>query len=327
MNKYWQLNENERSLIDYLFNVEKLSISKIAIKLKRNKSTISREIKRNTVDGIYSFDSAHKKYKNRQWHKHMFYLEKYSDFTECFSKWFDKKFHGVKATIHKIKTNVLNIKIPSFKQVYNWIKSKRWILNPSEKLRIKRKNGNKKRKVGFYSKLKNKRVFPIWLRPKHIDLRKEIDHYEIDFVIGKKANNFDNLIVITERVSRYSLVRKIRSKNPMKTNSVIYKAFKENNIKPKSITVDNGIEFEKIGILAHWLDCNVYYCEPYASYQRGSNENVNGLIRRQYKKGTDFNLISDEEIIKLENKINSMPREIFGWLSSAEVYKKNTTDK
>ena len=326
MNKYTQLNENERTLIDHLFNIENLSISKIAQKLNRNKSTISREIKRNTIDGIYSFSFAHKKYKCRQWHKHMFYLEKYLDFTEYFKIWFDKRYHGVKATINKIKTSVLNIKIPSFKQVYNWIKSGRWIIKPCDRLRSKRKNGNRKRTIGIFSKFKDKYVFPIWLRPKNIDLRQELGHYEIDFIIGKKSKGFDNLITITERVSRKTFITKIRSKNPMKTNSVIYKIFKENNIKPKSLTIDNGIEFEKIGLLASWLNCKVYFCEPYASYQRGSNENVNGLIRRQYKKGTDFNLITDDEITKLQNKINSMPREMFDWLSSDDIYKiKNST--
>lgn len=327
MNKYTQLNENERILIDHLFNKEKFSICEIANKLKRNKSTISREIKRNTINGIYNFQHAQHKYKSRQWHKHMFYLEKYSEFTNYFLKYFDKNFYGVKATINKIKSIDESIKIPCFKQIYNWIKSRRWELKPSDKLRSRRKNGNRKRTLGIFSKFTDRYVFPIWLRPKYIDLRRELDHYEIDFVIGKKSSGYDNLITITDRLSRKTFITKIKSKNPMKTNSAIYKVFKENNVKPKSITIDNGLEFQKIGILASWLRCKVYYCEPYASYQRGSNENVNGLIRRQYKKGTDFNLITDEEIIRLQDKINSMPREMFNWLSSDDVYKikKNRT--
>ena len=63
-----------------------------------------------------------------------------------------------------------------------------------------------------------------------------------------------------------------------------------------SITFDNSFEFDTIWILAKWLNCKVYYCNNYASCQRGSNDNINGLVRRLYKKGTNFNEISDQEI-------------------------------
>lgn len=107
----------------------------------------------------------------------------------------------------------------------------------------------------------------------------------------------------------------------MKINSILYKLIKENNLNVKSITIDNGIEFEKIGLLAHWVDCIVYFCEPYASYQRGTNENINGLIRRKYKKGTNFNLISDQELNELQDTINNMPRKMFNFYSSNDIYK------
>ena len=89
----------------------------------------------------------------------------------------------------------------------------------------------------------------------------------------------------------------------------------------KTITVDNGIEFSSIGILAHWIKCKIYYCQPYSSFKRGSNENANGLIRRLYKKGFDFSLLSENDIKNLELKINSIPRRMFNFLSSNEVFK------
>ena len=91
----------------------------------------------------------------------------------------------------------------------------------------------------------------------------------------------------------------------------------------KSITINNGIEFSKIGLLVKWINCHVYYCEPYASYQRGSNEHINGIIRRFWKKGTDFSNLSNEEILDNQNKINQMPREIFNWKSSLDLFKQN----
>lgn len=194
------------------------------------------------------------------------------------------------------------------------------MLTPKDRLRFRRKNGYRKRKQGMFAKFKDKYVFPIWMRPKHIDSREEFGHYEIDYVIGKKENGFENLITITERKTRYGFIKKVKTKNPMKCNSIIYNVFKSRNIIPLSITIDNGIEFEKIGLLAHWLKCKVYFCEPYASYQRGSNENFNGLVRRTYKKGTNFSLITEEEIRDLQMSINLMPREMFNWKSSLELF-------
>ena len=105
----------------------------------------------------------------------------------------------------------------------------------------------------------------------------------MDLIIGKKEHGYENLITFQER-----LTRKIKTKDPMKLNSTVYQLIKKNNLKVKSITIDNGFEFSKIGLLAKWINCYVYFCEPYASYQRGSNEHVNGIIRRFWKKGTDF---------------------------------------
>lgn len=250
------------------------------------------------------------------------YLDKYNEFTNLFCKFFNKYYHGIEITINKIKSMNLNIKIPSVQQVYNWIKSRRWVIKPSDKLRHYYRKG-KRRNIGIFSKFKDKLVLPIWTRPKYIDNRSEFGHWETDLIIGKQSNNFDNLLTFTERSTRMNFIVRVKSKNSMKINSIIYKLIKENNLIVKSITIDNGIEFEKIGLLAHWVKCFVYFCEPYASYQRGSNENVNGLINRIWKKGTDFSLVTDNEINMIQNTINNMPRKMFNFSSSNEIYLKN----
>ena len=106
----------------------------------------------------------------------------------------------------------------------------------------------------------------------------------------------------------------------MKVNSALYELIKKNKLRVKSITIDNGIEFEKICFLASWIKAHIYFCEPYASYQRGTNENINGLIRRTWKKGTDFNEISNKELNEVVNLINKMPRKIFNWRTSIELF-------
>ena len=101
---------------------------------------------------------------------------------------------------------------------------------------------------------------------------------------------------------------------------MIKKLVETNKLYVRSITSDNGFEFDKIEILAKWLNCKVYYCNPYASYQRGSNENINGLVRRLYKKGRNFKEISDEEIYELQEKINNMPCKLLWWKSNNEKF-------
>ena len=318
--KYYHLTREERHLIDFLFNEEHISINQIAKKIGRNKSTISREIKRNLNHyGEYQFYTADKKAFKRHSHKYLFHLTLYSEFSNLFKKFYDKRFHGVYATYQKVKKLLpSNLAIPSVRQVFNWFKKGKWVLRRKDRLRTYVKG--RKRKSGIFSKFKEKYVLPIWVRPKYIDLRTEFGHWEADLIIGSKSTGFDNLITLNERKTRYLLISRIKSKNSMKLNSTIYQIVKENNLIIKSITIDNGIEFEKIGLLASWLKCKIYFCEPFASYQRGTNENLNGMVRRLYKKGTDFTTISDLAIRELQQKINQMPRKIFDWKSSEELF-------
>ena len=125
-----------------------------------------------------------------------------------------------------------------------------------------------------------------------------------------------------ERKTRMVFIEKIKTKDPMKLNSKVYQLIKRNNLYVKSIAIDNVIEFSKIGLPTKWIKCHVYFCEPYASYQRGSNKHVNGIIRRFWKKRTDFSQLSCSNILDTQNKINKMPREIFNWKSSLDLFKK-----
>ncbi|MBW0594542.1 IS30 family transposase [Mycoplasmopsis anatis] len=86
-----------------------------------------------------------------------------------------------------------------------------------------------------------------------------------------------------------------------------------------SLTSDNGYEFQALGLVAYKNDLVIYKAEPYCSFQRGSNENVNGLIRRLFKKWINFTNITDEQIQEIQDQINNMPRKIFGFKSSKEM--------
>ena len=93
----------------------------------------------------------------------------------------------------------------------------------------------------------------------------------------------------------------------------MYLIIRDKKLLVKNITVDNGLEFQMMDITAKQFNFKVYYCQPYSSFQRCTNENINGLIRRWYKKGTDFILVSEDKIKTLEWKVNNIPRKMFGY--------------
>lgn len=175
-----------------------------------------------------------------------------------------KKNHSVEATVNKINLEYTNLLTVSTRQIFNWIKSNRWVLKKSDCLRNYYLKGGK-RKNGFYSKFKDKFFLQIRFRPKNIDLRLDYGHWEADLIVGKRSSGFSNILTLFERKTRMSYATIVKSKNSMKINSALLKLIKQNKLEVKTITIDEGIEFEKIGILAYWAKFKIYFCEPYAS--------------------------------------------------------------
>lgn len=169
-------------------------------------------------------------------------------------------------------------------------------------------------------------------RPNEISQRNSFGHWEMDCVVGKKRTK-DTLLVLTERLTRYEKNIKIPNRKPA---SVVYvldsleKKYGQQRFKKlfKSITVDNGVEFSDYeGLEKSVYDetekrTNVYYCHPYSSCERGTNERINRDIRRQAPKGTDFTKYSDKSIQFIEDWVNAYPREIFGFACSKEMFEK-----
>lgn len=167
-------------------------------------------------------------------------------------------------------------------------------------------------------------------RPKEILDRNEYGHWEMDTVVGGKGKSKDCLLVMTERMTRREYIKKIPDKSTKSVSNALndyehfmgYKKFTETF---KTITCDNGCEFSgTVGIEKSCLKDNenrttLYYCHPYSSYERGSNENANKLIRRFIPKGSDIGAYTDEQISYIQNWVNNYPRKILNYLSS-ELY-------
>ena len=178
-----------------------------------------------------------------------------------------------------------------------------------------RRRPHKKRRGGG-SKITNQ--VSIDNRPKHIELRNEIGHWEGDLVIGKDHKSAIGTIV--ERKTRFTLIIKLKSKKAMEVANEFSKILnKLNPIYKKSMTYDNGIEMARHEIITKNTGMKIYFAHPYSSWERGTNENTNGLIRRYLPKGTKFNEIDLKKLQNIQEKLNNRPRKIIGYKTPKEM--------
>lgn len=211
------------------------------------------------------------------------------------------------------------------KTLYNYI-DRGLFLNISNKdLWNKRTPSKKPYKRVRTVALNNRNGKSIEERPEEINTREEKGHWEIDLVIGKQGTK-PVILTLVERKSRKSIY--IKSKN--KTQAEVLKAIKKAGKRLKrdfgdiikTITADNGSEFlDGEGIKAATGCEEIYYAHPYSSWERGSNENGNRILRRFVPKGTDLTKLTEKELLRIENWVNNYPRKLLGYKSADEVYK------
>lgn len=215
-----------------------------------------------------------------------------------------------------------------FKTLYKYIDMGIFLNITNKDLHIKK---NKKRGSRKIRKVQKRPAAgtSIEKRPSEINERKDFGHWEMDSVIGKSKNKGKPaLLVLTERKSRYEIIRKLKSHTANEVVKQIDKLEKEYGKQFKhifkSITVDNGSEFaysEKIEQSKRnkGKRTKLYYCHPYSSYERGSNENANRLIRRYVPKSTEI-IQTDKEIQQIEDFINNYPRRIHNYHTAKEIF-------
>jgi IS30 family transposase len=155
-------------------------------------------------------------------------------------------------------------------------------------------------------------------RPQHVELRLEVGHWEGDLMIGVGQKSAIGTIV--ERKTRYTLVIELINR---KSETVTQQFAKYLNSLPKyilkSMTYDNGMEMANHQWLSKNTGMDIYFANPYSSWERGTNENTNGLIRRFFPKGTDFNKITIEQLKQAQFALNNRPRKILGYKTPNEI--------
>lgn len=169
-------------------------------------------------------------------------------------------------------------------------------------------------------------------RPAEVRNREQFGHWEMDTVYSAKTSSKKALLVLTERKTRWEIIIMIpnrKAETIVKALDALERRYGAVNFRKifRSITVDNGSEFamadgiERSAINKTLPRTKVYFCHPYSSWERGSNENQNLMIRRKHPKGTDFAKVTKAEIEATAQWINNYPRRILGYMSSEVMFK------
>ena len=210
--------------------------------------------------------------------------------------------------------------------LYRYIEQGVFLTITNDNLPVKRNKSTRK-----YKKVRAARASKgesIEKRPAEIAERTTFGHWEMDCVEGKKGTK-KTMLVLTERYTRYEIIRIMKdhtAASVVKALNGIERAYGADFYKIfQSITVDNGSEFSDYEGLEQscrrvGTRTKVYYCHPYSSYERGSNENQNKMIRRHYPKGVSFEWVTPADTHRLEKWINNYPRGIFDYFTSADLY-------
>ena len=177
-----------------------------------------------------------------------------------------------------------------------------------------------KRRVKYASKRKSriKDRISIHQRPELVEDKTRLGDFEIDTIIG--AGRKGAIVTMVDRKSMYLKLSIPCSKNSKIVANEIKRLLYPFKKKVHTITTDNGLEFSQHKKVSKALKCDFYFCDPYSSWQRGLNENINGLIRQYIPKGSSFENISKKQIRHIEERLNHRPRKSLGWKTPYEVF-------
>lgn len=321
--KHRRLTLKERVQIQTLLS-EKKSKAYIAKKLKRAPSTIGREInkwvqnKEDNYDAELAHWNAKDDYANKRNRDKIstYSLLRFFVYKGLLSNWTPEQISG---RLKELYTNDPIMSI-SHEAIYRYIYTRpQASLNKKLiKLLVRKKTRRRpsKKRRGTGSVIVNQ--VSIDHRPKHIELREEVGHWEGDLVIGK--DNKSAIGTIVERKTRFTLILKLSSKNAEEVAEAFSKMLNQLNTEfKKSMTYDNGVEMARHEKITKLTGMKIYFAHPYSSWERGTNENTNGLIRRYLPKGTNFNEISQYQLQIIQQKLNNRPRKILGYKTPTEM--------
>lgn len=304
----------------YLLLQKGYNKSDVARALGRSHTTIGREIKRNLTKGVYDPWRAAQKARNRRKCSKYEGMKVRSDRElEAYVKKKLKLLWTPEDISGRLREVDTHIKYVSAKGIYHWFYSAHGQAYLQYLAKKRRRGGRKKKRV-------KKEMIPnrvgIEYRSLAANERIEYGHFEGDTIVSaRKHKSKVSLLVIVDRKSRYVRLRKILNLKPLTTRLAMEEV--ASGLHCKSLTLDNGIENKDHELLAKNMSIDVFFCDPYSSWQKGSVENVNGIVRRFIPKGANIDDYSDEEIQMIEDYINSKPKKCLSYKTPYEIMIEN----
>lgn len=319
MSRYSHFTMEERESILILIKTGKKNCE-IARILGRSPSSISRDIRRNSCSrNRYSAVAADRKYAIRRKkciRKCKLMLPGYAEKISALLRmaWSPEEIS------HRLRYENSPICI-STSTIYRGLENGLLPIELCHQLRIKSKQrhgGHKKSKCGHLDI-----EYTIHDRPKRADNRAAIGDWESDTVRGAKWSGC--IATHTDRMSRYAILCKIPDRTASEFTAATVLAFEKlPKSKRKSFTVDHGKEFSMHREIYAALNCKVYFADPHAPWQRGTNENFNGLLRQFFPKRTSFADVTQEDVERVALLLNQRPRKCLGWKCPEEVFFKKS---
>lgn len=317
MKKYKQLTQEERYHIKLMCK-QRCTIKDIATTMDRHPSTIYRELRRNTGLKGYRHQQAHNKSIQRHRSKAKAYklttgIKQYINDRISIDQWSPEQISGRLVLEHHLCI--------STETIYRYIIADK--ANGGElytHLRNSRTRCYSKRYASRNKRIGIKGRVDISKRPDIVDNRARIGDWEADTIIGKGHKGA--VVTLVERKSRLFLAYPIARKCSDLATEAINKLLSPHVKQTHTITFDNGKEFADHLDVSKKLDCDTYFAKPYSSWQRGANENSNGLLRQYLPKQMPLNKVKHDYVMESVEKMNNRPRKCLGFQTPWEVFNK-----
>lgn len=312
---YHQLTTRERYLIVEHKSMGR-SIRQIGEALCRSASTISRELRRNAdrSDGRYRVEKADSYARARRWRSRQGSQFKASEVAQVHDligrKWSPEQVSGRLRKRRGLRIGTSTI--------YRWLAKDKarggtsWL----QTRQLSRRYRKGYRVKDLRGKISGKR--PLSERPQQANDRSEVGHLEGDTVMGKDGRHC--LLTLVDRKTRRVRIVKLPARQASEVNKALIREVRSGRLKIKSLTLDNGTEFHGFKELEDKLGIKVYFAQPYHSWERGTNENTNGLIRQYLPKGSCFKSLTQRHCDKIERELNDRPRKILGFNTPNEAH-------
>jgi IS30 family transposase len=313
MSKYRRITYEDRCQI-YALNTRGASQESIAEVLGVSQSAVSREICRNRGQRGYRFKQAEAKAQARQAIR-----SKPRKLTAAVRRKIEAKLRQMRWSPEQVSGWLRDQGIElSYERIYQMIwQDKRDGGNLWRSLRRRGKRYNKRAGKNAGRGLIPNRI-DISERPAIVARKARLGDWEGDTVVSAGHNG--GLLTLVERKSKLTKISKLRRSTARATQRATVRRLKPINNFVYTITFDNGKEFAAHQDIAHALKARIFFATPYHAWERGLNENTNGLIRDFFPKGTDFSTISNAEVAKVERLLNARPRKSLGFRSPQEVF-------